>query len=237
VAEGTGTVRAKVQYRDGTGAWKPLAGVEVFLWDSGRARYACTNDNGVATFREVGVGGHISATGVSLSSKHCANAEFLEPGTGRKLYAVYYNQHVGVKVWDDLQVEAGETTTIVFRTPQPPADQDQVCGGRVPTLVGTAAGEVLVGTDGEDVISGGGGNDTIKGLGNAAPNIDWLCGGAGRDRILGGPGQDIMFGDAGDESGGTRGLFGGGGKDAAFGGPGTDTCDAEWTLGCELPLP
>jgi len=94
VAEGAGTVRAKVQYRDGTGAWQALAGVEVFLWDSGRARYACTNDNGVATFREVGVGGRISATGVSLS-KHCANAEFLEPGTGLKLYAVYYNQHVG----------------------------------------------------------------------------------------------------------------------------------------------
>ena len=232
-ATDTGTVKARVQYRDSLGHYQPLVGVEVFLLDAGQARYSCTNASGVATFHDVAAGGHISATGVSLSNKHCSNGEFLEPGTGLKLYTVYYNQHIGVKVWDSFNVTAGETTTILFRTPRPPVDQNQVCGGLIPTIVGTAAAETIMGTAGPDIIVGGGGNDIISGGDNAAPEIDWLCGGAGRDRILGGPGQDVMFGDADDESSGNRGLFGGPGKDIAFGDAGTDTCDAEYTSGCE----
>jgi Ca2+-binding RTX toxin-like protein len=233
-AEGTGTVKARVQYLDGAGTYQPLVGVEVFLWDAGKARYACTNAGGVATFANVAAGGgHIAATGVSLSNKHCANQEFLEPGTGLKLYAVYYYQHVGSKQWDGFEVTEGETTTILFRTPQPPADQDQVCGGQIPSMVGTPGNDVLIGTAGADIISGGGGNDVIKGMGNVDPNMEWLCGGAGSDRILGGPGPDVMFGDSGNDGGGIRGLFGGPGKDLAFGGAGTDACDAEYTSGCE----
>jgi hypothetical protein len=227
-AEGTGTVKARVQYRDSAGKYQPLVGVEVFVLDAGQARYACTNASGVATFANVAAGGHIAATGVSVSKKHCANQEFLEPGTDLKLYAVYYNQHVGQKQWDNFNVVAGETTTILFRTPRPPTDQDLVCGGQIPTIVGTAAGETLTGTAGADIISGRGGNDVIKGMGNVDPEIEWLCGGAGNDRILGGPGPDIMFGEAGNDT-----LTGGTGKDLAFGGSGTDTCDAEYVWGCE----
>lgn len=228
-AEGTGTVKARVQYRDIAGTYQPLAGVEVFVLDAGQARYACTNASGVATFANVAAGGgHIAAAGVSLSKKHCANQEFLEPGTDLKLYAVYYNQHVGVKQWDGFEVVAGATTTIVFRTPQPPADQDQVCGGQVPTITGTAGPDTLIGSAGADIISGGGGNDVIKGMGNVDPDLEWLCGGAGNDRILGGPGPDVMFGGVGNDT-----LTGGTGKDLAFGDGGTDTCDAEYTSGCE----
>jgi Ca2+-binding RTX toxin-like protein len=225
----TGTVKARVQYRDGLGHYQPLVGVEVFLLDAGQARYACTNASGVATFANVAAGGgHIAATGVSVSKKHCANQEFLEPGTGLKLYGVYYNQHVGVQQWDGFEVTEGATTTILFRTPRPPADQNQVCGGRIPTIVGTAGPETLTGTAGADIISGGGGNDVIKGMGNVEPNLEWLCGGTGNDKILGGPGPDIMFGETGNDT-----LTGGTGKDIAFGDAGTDTCDAEYTSGCE----
>jgi Ca2+-binding RTX toxin-like protein len=228
-AEDTGTVKAKVQYRTATGTYLPLVGVEVFLWDAGTARYACTNSKGVATFANVAAGGgHIAATGVSISKKHCTNEEFLEPGTGLKLYAVYYNQHVGQLQWDGFEVTAGAVTTIVFRTPRPPVDQNQVCGGRYPTIVGTPGNDTLVGTAGADIISGAGGNDVIKGMGNVDPDMEWLCGGEGNDRVLGGPGPDVLFGGPGTDT-----LTGGTGKDAAFGDAGADTCDAEYESGCE----
>jgi Ca2+-binding RTX toxin-like protein len=232
-----GTIKAKVQYPDGAGVFHPLAGVEVIVTDGNpdHNTLACTNANGVATFHIPAGSGIMAATGPSLSSKQCANGEFLEPGTGLKLYAVYYKQHHGVAIWDTFELAPGQTLTIQFKTRRPPADQNLVCGGHIPTILGTAGPDTLVGTAAADIISGGGGNDVIKGLGNATGDIhfDILCGGPGRDRILGGAGDDALFGEADDDGGGTRGLFGGEGSDVAYGGTGTDTCDAERALGCE----
>lgn len=227
-AAGTGTVRALVQYPDSGGAFRPLANVEVFLMDGGSPRHACTNGAGVATFNDVGVGQHIAATGPSRSDLHCANAEFLKPGTGLKLYAVSYNNHVGVGTWDNFSVAAGQTVDLQFRTGQPPADQDQVCGGVIPAMVGTDGPDVLIGTSGPDVISGGAGNDVIKGMGGD----DTLCGGPGRDRLLGGRGSDLLFGEPGNDS-----LDGGPGLDLTTGGAGIDTCHGEVENLCELHIP
>jgi hypothetical protein len=219
-AAGTGTVKVVVKYPVSAGVYRPLPNVEVFLWAAGASHYACTNASGVVTFTNIAAGGgYFTAIGVSISSLHCSNAEFLKPGTGLKLYNVSQG---------DITLAAGQMKTVQLRTGQPPADQSLVCGGEIPTIVGTAAGDKLVGTPGNDIISGGGGNDLIKGLGGN----DWLCGGPGRDRILGGAGNDVLFGEAGNESGGNRGLFGQLGTDVAYGGAGVDTCDAEFESSC-----
>ncbi len=229
MAASSGTVTASVEYPDGGGVFHPLVGVEVFLWDGSAPHCACTDASGIATFVNVPAGsGMLAATGVSGSSLHCANGELLKPGTSLKLYAVFYNNHHGVRILDPFTVAAGETMTIQFRTQQPPANQNLVCGGVIPTVVGTAACETLVGTAGDDVISGGGGNDKIKGLGGN----DSLCGGAGCDRLLGGDGDDLLFGEAGSDGGGTKGLFGNLGNDIAYGGAGIDTWQAETTVDC-----
>ena len=223
-AEGTGTIRVQVQYPDAGSVYHPLKNVEVFLVGPGGPRYACTNANGLATFPNIPVGnGYFTATGVGVSSLHCANGEFLTPGTHLKLY---------FKAQGGISLAAGETKTIQLNTDPPPADQMQVCGGETPTMVGTAARDVLVGTAGRDIISAGAGNDTINGMGGN----DQLCGGPGKDRVVGGPGDDLLFGESGNESGGNRGLFGGPGTDYIYGGYGTDLCDGETVLGgCETP--
>jgi Ca2+-binding RTX toxin-like protein len=108
---------------------------------------------------------------------------------------------------------AGETKTVQLNADPPPADRIQVCGGSSPTIVGTAGRDVLVGTEGNDIISAGGGNDTINGMG----------------------GNGFLFGEAGSDSGGDRGLIGGPGTDCVHGGCGIDTCDAETAPGGETP--
>jgi Ca2+-binding RTX toxin-like protein len=87
----------------------------------------------------------------------------------------------------------------------------------VPTLVGTAADDVLTGTTGPDVILGLGGNDRILGL----EGEDRLCGGDGKDKLLGGTGKDKLIGQGGKDS-----LKGGGGKDLCKGGKGKDSASA-----------
>jgi Ca2+-binding RTX toxin-like protein len=221
-AVSTGTIKARVMYPDAGGVFHPLAGVEVWLL-AGGSHYACTNGSGFVTFTDIPAGsGYLSATGVSISSLHCANGEFLQPGTHLKLHNLFQG---------GISLAAGQTKNILFQLGQPPADQMQVCGGETPTLVGTAGRDVLVGTEARDVISSGGGNDTLNGLGGN----DVLCGGPGRDRLVGGGGDDLMFGEAGADSDGNRGLFGGPGTDTAYGGYGIDFCDAETGLGCENP--
>ena len=218
-AAGTGTINAQVFYTDSAGAFRPLGNVEVFLW-TGAPHYACTDSGGFASFTNIPVGsGYFMVTGVSISSLHCTNGEFLKPGTSLKLYNVSQG---------DIVLAAFPPLVIPLRTGRPPANQMNVCGGEVPTIKGTAGADVLVGTAGNDIISGGGGNDVIKGLGGD----DWLCGGPGSDKILGGAGNDVLFGEGGSDGGGTLGLFGGPGTDIAYGGAGIDTCQAETVLGC-----
>lgn len=114
------------------------------------------------------------------------------------------------------------------------------CFGKVATIVGTGADEVINGTRGSDVIMAKRGDDTINGRGGndficAGPGSDEVRGGPGNDRIrgqggndfmVGGPGSDRLFGQGGfDElwgQGGVDRLFGGTGDDRLFGGPGND---------------
>ena len=219
-AAGTGTIKVVVKYPVSAGVYRPLPNVEVFLWAAGAPHYACTNATGAAVFTNIAAGGgYLTVTGVSVSSLHCSNGEFLQPGTNLKMFQASQG---------DITLTAGTTKTVQLKAGAPPADQTKVCGAKTPTIVGTAASETLTGTAGNDIISGGGGNDVIKGMGGN----DWLCGGLGRDRLLGGPGDDVLFGEAGDDSGGLRGLFGQLGKDTAFGGDGADFCDAEFESSC-----
>jgi Ca2+-binding RTX toxin-like protein len=112
-------------------------------------------------------------------------------------------------------------------------DGDLRCRGRVVTIRGTAADDVLTGTDGADVIHGLEGDDRIEGLGGN----DIICGGTGSDEILGGDGRDRLYGNNGNDilSGGPGWdhLYGDRGRDTASGGGGIDTCDAEFPNGCE----
>jgi Ca2+-binding RTX toxin-like protein len=72
----------------------------------------------------------------------------------------------------------------------PAAAAAALCDGRVATITGTAADDVLVGTVGADVIAGLGGDDTISGLDGA----DVLCGHDGADTLVGGAGGDRLLG-------------------------------------------
>lgn len=209
-----GTVIAKVRYRDSGGDLQPLEGVEVFLFD-GEAHYACTDAAGRATFTGVEPDVNLmSATGPAISGMDCANPEFVNPDTGKRMFAVFWDNHHGVVMWDNFQVGSGETTTINYKT-RTPRNQAKVCGGFPTTIVGTNGADVIAGTPGDDVIDGRGGNDAIDGAGGN----DFICGGNGRDRLYGGDGNDWLFGEAGKDR-----LFGEGGDDVLNGGALSDKC-------------
>ncbi len=98
------------------------------------------------------------------------------------------------------------------------------CAGRVATIVGTAASEVIKGTHKRDVIAALGGNDKIFGLrGN-----DVICGGPGNDVIAANKGADLVYGGQGNDrvlgNLGPDRLFGNAGNDNIDGGRGTDKC-------------
>lgn len=105
------------------------------------------------------------------------------------------------------------------------------CGGREPTLLGTAHDDILRGTEGNDVIVARSGADAIYGLGGAdlicaGPGDDWVDAGAGSDTVVGGAGNDYVLGGLGNDIlGGDSGrdrLFGGDGSDLLFGYTGND---------------
>jgi uncharacterized repeat protein (TIGR01451 family) len=87
------------------------------------------------------------------------------------------------------------------------------CQGRRPTIVGTAANDVINGTAGADVIFAGAGADVVR----AAGGNDFVCGGPGADQIELGTGDDWAWGDDGDDR--IRGDLD---NDVLFGGPGND---------------
>ena len=60
----SGTVKVKVTYQDANGDRQPLVGVEVFLFDNGTPRYACTNKKGKAKFENV-----TAASGVNVADR------------------------------------------------------------------------------------------------------------------------------------------------------------------------
>ncbi len=97
------------------------------------------------------------------------------------------------------------------------------CKGKVATIVGTAANDVLNGTDGRDIIVGLGGDDLINGGGGndvicSGSGADRVDGGNGRDKIVGGTGNDVLIGGGGRDF-----LSGGGGSDELYGGKKNDT--------------
>lgn len=224
-ARADGTVITKVRYRDSSGTAMPLAGVEVFLWDAGEARYACTDAHGKARFD--GVTSDIdlwAATGVAVSGLGCANGEFLNPETNRPMYAVLWRNHHGTGGLDDFQVGSGETTRIKFRT-RTPEKSKKVCVGFKVTIMGTPADDVLVGTGGRDVINGRGGDDVIMGM----AGDDLICGELGHDELWGDEGDDWLHGGAGNDD-----LFGGPGVDRLDGAIGIDKCKTgEDLISCE----
>jgi hypothetical protein len=135
-----------------------------------------------------------------------------------------------------VTVTAGSTTTLDLLLHQTP-----LCGGMMPTLLGTSEADQLLGTEGDDVIVGLGGDDVITALGGrdrvcAGGGDDTVVGQGGRDRVWGGGGNDtIMGGGKGDRLRGGTGrdrlegqngsdrLWGNKGADAILGGVGDDT--------------
>ncbi len=99
------------------------------------------------------------------------------------------------------------------------------CQGRVATIVGTRAANILRGTSGDDVIVGLGGSDSISGAGGD----DVICGNKGGDNLVGGAGDDVMHGKRGSDF-----LVGGDGNDVLYGGVGdesgfrADAGDDQW---------
>jgi Ca2+-binding RTX toxin-like protein len=103
-------------------------------------------------------------------------------------------------------------TGLTFSVPVLPPS----CGGKEPTIIGTADDDLIIGTDGDDVIVGLGGNDIIYGLGGK----DRICGGDGDDVLYGGDRRDLLFGENGNDV-----LRGERGPDKLVGGSGNDTLD------------
>lgn len=101
------------------------------------------------------------------------------------------------------------------------------CAGRMATMVGTGAHDVLIGTAGDDVIAGGGGHDVIDGRGGN----DVICGGDGHDVLRGGSGDDEIYGEAGKDV-----LLGESGADVLDGGADKDICKdrTDGRVNCEL---
>ncbi len=224
-AAGLGTVRAVVKYLDGGGVRQPLPGVEVYVWDGSAAHYACTNASGVAVFKDLPPGsGFISATGVSINEPRCPNDLFLNPDNGKKMFAVFWQGHSGVRQFDNFSVAADQVTRLLFvvRTAR---GQARICGGLRATWIGTAGPDVHSGTIGDDVISGRGGADILSG----GPGNDFICGMTGPDQLSGGRGDDFLFGEGGRDV-----LVGGMHHDILLGGPLKDACDGETMFDCEL---
>ena len=118
---------------------------------------------------------------------------------------------------------AGAYTAVLTATDRAGNSTSQTCGysvvvpkcqGKTPTIVGTAASNVIRGTAGADVIVGLAGADQIDGLGGN----DTICGGEHPDVIRGGDGADSVDGGAGNDD-----IYGGAAADTLDGGAGSDS--------------
>ncbi len=89
-----------------------------------------------------------------------------------------------------------------------------LCGGYMPTMLGTSGPDTIYGTSGRDIIYTGSGNDIV----HAGSGNDVVCGDAGNDNLDGGTGRDYLYGDRGDDT-----LTGRSGSDRLYGGNGDDT--------------
>ncbi|MDQ5895183.1 MAG: hypothetical protein QG596_1444 [Actinomycetota bacterium] len=120
-----------------------------------------------------------------------------------------------VKSFDELGfgADTGLVTITVNAPPDPPPVAKVRCAGKIATVKGTPARNILTGTPKRDVIAGLGGNDLILALGGN----DLVCGGDGRDRLIGAGGRDRLIGNKGNDV-----LLGGANSDQLIGGPGRD---------------
>ena len=204
-----------VYYKTPTGK-APLPDVEVFALIDGTSYYGCTNANGKVAFPDVGLGSvwlKALATGPSVNQPRCANTLFLNPDTGRPMFAVFYKNHQGLRLTDSVELSSGRNALkLVAKTPP---SARRLCAGLKVTHQGTTGDDLLIGSPANDVINGRGGDDTIDGL---AGN-DVICGGPGADTISGGPEDDAIWGEGGPDD-----LDGNSGEDWADGGPGMDAC-------------
>ena len=156
----------------------------------------------------------------------------------------------------DLSNNSASVSTEVVGCPESsggvtalPADSE--CKGKVATILGTTADDVIKGTAGDDVIVTGPGDDVVRGksgddivctgagedkfYGNAGD--DRANGGSGKDKLRGNSGQDRLTGGSGNDKlrgGGSQDrLRGGPGTDRAHGGRDSDRCSAEKERSCE----
>ncbi|MBU1226838.1 MAG: hypothetical protein KJ698_06490 [Actinobacteria bacterium] len=230
-ADATATVRILAAYADAGGVRHDLAGVEVWiLEDYGIQRFACTDAGGVAVFTGVTPDVvHTAGMGPSYNQPRCANAQFVNPIDGRKMYSVVYNNHHGVlpleEIVDGFYPVAGQVTKIPLAA-RDARRQIKVCGGLRTTWVGTNGDDVFPGTPGSDVVNARGGNDIL----NGGKGVDYLCGGKGNDVIEGGRDGDVVLGESGKKDF----LSGNDGFDILDGGEGTfDRCRGELLFDCE----
>lgn len=225
-ADGTGTVKAVVRYET-PGGNEPLVGVEVWLGvdlgGSPSSMLACTDEHGIARFREVPADTDlVSATGPAVEEP-CSNPGFLNPETGEEMTTVAWNDHHGEMTFDVFTVDEGAAVTLRF-VAQTPDQRGELCFGWWATWTGTAGADRFTGTPDTDIVSARGGNDTIEG----GRGRDTVCGGPGDDALTGGAGEDWLLGDRGDDE-----LVGGTGRDWVVGGPGRDACRGETESDCE----
>ncbi|MEL6894307.1 MAG: calcium-binding protein, partial [Actinomycetota bacterium] len=126
---------------------------------------------------------------------------------------------------DDPEV-ATSCETITFDgedEPDPDPDDTPLCGGRVPSIVGTVGADTIVGTHGVDVVWADDGDDVI----NTLSGDDVICAGNGDDRVEAGNGNDVVEGGSGADwvntGNGNDEVFAGGGDDAVIGFNGNDS--------------
>ena len=161
---------------------------------------------GIERGTHVAAGQHIGWVGDS------GNAEWTAPHLHFELYDP---EDVLVNPYQTLRAAEGEGV---------------MCAGRLATIVGTNADDIIAGTSGDDVIAAGGGNDVVHAGGGddvvcGGPGNDLLEGGLGNDRLEGGAGRDMLVG--GEASARASGvdddhLLGGPGDDRLQGGGGRD---------------
>jgi Ca2+-binding RTX toxin-like protein len=120
------------------------------------------------------------------------------------------------------------SSLIMLAAPSAHTAGGQRCGGRIPTIVGTAGNDRIRGTSRSDVIVGLTGRDIIKGRGGR----DRICGNRGRDDLRGGSRRDRLSGNRANDT-----LAGGQGRNRLIGGKGKrDYCvvNDDRHAGCEL---
>ena len=140
------------------------------------------------------------------------------PGSSAHTYASAADYSITLDLTDEDGTFVAVDTLVVSIVPVGAL----ACVVLTPTIVGTAADDVINGTPGDDIIFGLDGDDVINGAGGD----DIICGGQGDNELNGGAGADTLIGDMGrdqiDGGGGHDTIYAGGGDDRIEGSSGND---------------